>query len=139
MNLYIDGVQDVNFDTRAGPIDSSLDVLVIGHGDDTIGQWFSYLNCLNGYFQFPYFDALAEALVKAEGKGAIAAFSPSGLSLNDAAHAFHRALLKELLWTDHGRLGEAVLAAQATYAELGGLEEMLVIYHLFGDPALILH
>lgn len=97
------------------------------------------MNCLNGYFQFPYFDALAEALVKAEGRGAIAAFSPSGLSLNDAAHAFHRALLKELLEADHGRLGDAVLAAQAAYAESGALEEMLVIYHLFGDPALILH
>ncbi len=40
------------------------------------------MNCLNGYFRFPFFDSLAEKLVKAEGKGAIAAFSPSGLSLN---------------------------------------------------------
>jgi hypothetical protein len=30
------------------------------------------LNCLNGYFHFPYFNSLAEELVKAEGKGAIA-------------------------------------------------------------------
>jgi hypothetical protein len=36
------------------------------------------LNCLNGFFHFPPFDSLAEAFVKAEGKGAIAAFSPSG-------------------------------------------------------------
>ena len=44
------------------------------------------LNCLNGYFHFPYFDSLAEPLVKAEDKGAIAAISPSGLSLNEPAH-----------------------------------------------------
>jgi hypothetical protein len=94
------------------------------------------MNCLNGYFHFPYFNALAEDLVKAEGKGAIAAFSPSGLSLNDAAHVFHRALLRELLDGDHARLGDAVLAAQAAYAEAGALPEMLAIYHLFGDPAL---
>ena len=41
------------------------------------------LNCLNGFFHFPPLDSLAEALVKAEGKGAIAAFSPSGLSLDE--------------------------------------------------------
>ena len=31
------------------------------------------LNCLNGYFVAPNFDALSESLVKAEGRGAIAA------------------------------------------------------------------
>jgi hypothetical protein len=94
------------------------------------------MNCLNGYFHFPYFGALAEDLLKAEGKGVIAAFSPSGLSLNDAAHVFHRALLEELLSGNHARLGDAVLAAQAAYADSGALPEMLVIYHLFGDPAM---
>ena len=39
------------------------------------------MNCLNGYYHFPYFNSLAEALVKVEDKGAIAAFSPSGLSV----------------------------------------------------------
>ena len=34
------------------------------------------MNCLNGYFHFPYFGSLSEELLKAEGKGAIAAFSP---------------------------------------------------------------
>ena len=63
------------------------------------------MNCLNGYFHFPYFDSLAEAMVKAEGKGAIAAFSPSGLSLNAAAKQYHRAVLTELLGKRHERLG----------------------------------
>jgi hypothetical protein len=94
------------------------------------------LNCLNGYFHFPYFDSLAEELVKAEGKGAIAAVSPSGLSLNDAAHQFHKALLTELLSGEHGRLGDAFTAAQEAYAADGAFPELLSIYHLFGDPAL---
>jgi hypothetical protein len=97
------------------------------------------LNCLNGYFHFPYFDSLAEELVKAEGKGAIAAVSPSGLSLNHAAHSFHKALLDELLSGDHARLGDALAAAQATYAAEGAFPELLSIYHLFGDPALPIH
>jgi hypothetical protein len=94
------------------------------------------MNCLNGYFHFPYFDSLAEELVKAEGKGAIAAFSPSGLSLNDAAHRYHKALLQEIFDGRHERLGDAVLAAQEAYAGTGAMTELLAIYHLFGDPAL---
>ncbi len=96
------------------------------------------MNCLNGYFVAPTFDALAEALVKAEGRGAIAAFSPSGLSLDGPAHVLHRALSAELARGAHQRLGDAVLAAQKAYAEAGPMPELLGIYHLFGDPALVI-
>jgi uncharacterized delta-60 repeat protein len=94
------------------------------------------MNCLNGYFHFPHFDALSERLLKAEGKGVIAAFSPTGLSLHDSADLFHRALLRELVSGGHVRLGDAVLAAQVSYAGTGAFPELLRIYHLFGDPAL---
>lgn len=96
------------------------------------------MNCLNGFFHFPYFDALAEELVKSRYKGAIAAFSPSGLSLNDPANRYHRALLEEVVRGGHARLGDALLEAQRQYAETDALPELLSIYHLFGDPALTL-
>jgi hypothetical protein len=94
------------------------------------------MNCLNGYFHFPYFDSLAEALVKAEGRGALAAFSPSGLSLSAPAQRYHKALLEEILSGRHARLGDAIAAAQAAYAQSGADPELLSIYHLLGDPAL---
>jgi hypothetical protein len=94
------------------------------------------MNCLNGYFHFPYGNSLAEELVEAEGRGAIAAFSPTGLSLDGPAHLFHQALVSELLSGRHRRLGDAVLAAQARYAASGAFPELLSIYHLLGDPAL---
>jgi len=97
------------------------------------------LNCLNGYFHFPYFNSLAEELLKARDRGAVAAFSPSGLSLDEPAHRYHRALLNELFSGRHARLGDAFLAAQWRYAETGAMPELLTIYHLFGDPALTLH
>ncbi len=103
------------------------------------GEWplVLTLNCLNGYFHFPYFDSLGEALVKAEGRGAVASISPSGLSLNEPAHVFHKALLSELLSGGHERLGDAVAAAQAAYAaDSGAFPELLRIYVLLGDPAL---
>jgi hypothetical protein len=92
--------------------------------------------CSNGYFLSPYSNSISERLVLAPDKGAIAAFSPSGLSLNDAAHVFHQALVFELQQGAHARLGDLVLAAQAGYAASGAFPELLGLYHLFGDPAL---
>jgi hypothetical protein len=94
------------------------------------------LNCLNGFFHFPPMNSLSEALLKAPGKGAIAAFSPTGLSVNDPAHVFHKAVLQEILTGGHARIGDAILAAQNDYAQTGAFPELLSIYHLFGDPAL---
>lgn len=97
------------------------------------------MNCLNGYFHFPYFNSLAEELLKAGDKGAIAAFASSGLSLNAPAHRYHQAMVEELFSGRHGRLGDAVLAAQEVYAEGGTFPELLSIYQLLGDPALKIH
>jgi hypothetical protein len=94
------------------------------------------MNCLNGLFHFPALNSLGEQLVKAEGRGAIAAFSPSGLSLNEPAHRYHKAVLAEILSGRHARLGDAILAAQEDYASSGAFPELLSTYHLLGDPAL---
>ncbi len=96
------------------------------------------MNCLNGYFHFPYFDSLSEELLKQGDRGIVAAFSPSGLSLDAPAHRYHAALLEALLEGEHERLGDAVLAAQEAYADTGAFPELLSIYHLLGDPALTL-
>lgn len=67
---------------------------------------------------------------------ALAAFSPSGLSVNDYAHLFHKALLNQIESGTHQRLGDAVLAAQQDYADTGAMPELLSIYHLLGDPGM---
>jgi hypothetical protein len=94
------------------------------------------MNCLNGYFHFPFFDSLSEALVEADGRGAVAAISPTGLSLDEPAHILHREMMKALFDPRYERLGDAVLAAEEAYAETGAFPELLRIYHLIGDPAL---
>jgi hypothetical protein len=93
------------------------------------------MNCLNGYFVAPSYESLSESLLKAEGRGAIAAFSPSGLSLDGPAHQYQRALMAELTGGQHDRLGDAVLAAQKAYAESGLMPELVGVYQLLGDPA----
>jgi hypothetical protein len=94
------------------------------------------MNCLNGFFHFPFFDSLAEAMVKADDRGAIAALSPTGLSLDAEAHEYHRVLLEEIFNGGHERLGDALLRAQERFADSGTLPELVGIYQLFGDPAL---
>lgn len=91
---------------------------------------------LNGYFHFPYHNSVSEELLKAEGKGIIAAFSPTGLSLNSLAHRFHKLLLDHMVHQEYGRLGDAILAGQVAYTQTGAFSERLNIYHLLGDPAL---
>jgi hypothetical protein len=94
------------------------------------------LNCLNGYFVAPAFESLSESLLKADGRGAIASVSPSGLSLDGPAHQYHRALMGELTSGSHARLGDAILAAQQVYAQSGQMPELLSVYQLLGDPAM---
>jgi hypothetical protein len=94
------------------------------------------LDCLNGYFVAPNFSALSEAFLKAEGRGTIASISPSGLSVDGPAHVYHRALMAEIVSGQHQRLGDAVLAAQKTYALTGLMPELLSVYHLLGDPTM---
>ena len=73
------------------------------------------MTCSSGFFTSPFGNSLTERLVLAPDKGAIAAFSPSGLSLDDAAHLYHRALVSELEHGQHTRVGDLVLAAQDDY------------------------
>ena len=94
------------------------------------------MDCLNGYFHYPFLNSLAEELLKAKDKGSIASFSPTGLSLHAPADLFHQALIRQVVSGDHLRLGDAVLAAQADFAQTGAFPELLSIYHLLGDPAL---
>jgi hypothetical protein len=68
----------------------------------------------------------------------VAALSPSGLSLDGPAHQYHRAVMAELTRGTHERLGDAILAAQASYAETGLMPELLSVYHLLGDPGILL-
>jgi hypothetical protein len=46
--------------------------------------------------------------------------------------------MRELTIGKHRRLGDALLAAQAAYADTGAFPELLTIFHLVGDPGLTL-
>ena len=95
------------------------------------------MNCLNGYFVASTYDSLAEAFLKAEGRGAIASFSPSGLSLDAPAHALPHAPSWPRSPPDATHDSATPSSPpRTTYAAAGPLPELLAIYHLLGDPAM---
>jgi hypothetical protein len=93
------------------------------------------LTCTVGRFEVPGWSSLAEALVMREGGGAIAAWSPSGLSYNSQALILNRALIDALYDENTQYLGEAIQSSLSRFAQEGQLSFMLSIYNLLGDPA----
>jgi hypothetical protein len=88
------------------------------------------MTCLNGYFQTPYYESLAEALLKAGNGGAVAVWTSSGLTDPDGQLQMNRGLV-QLLFNGEGlTLGEATAGAKATTSDMDVRRSWI----LFGDP-----
>jgi len=93
------------------------------------------LTCSTGRFEIPGWASLGEALVMKEDGGAVAAWTPSGLSYNSQAVILNEALVKALYDPATEHLGDAIGSALEHFSENGQLPFMLSIYNLLGDPA----
>jgi hypothetical protein len=103
------------------------------------------MTCLTGYFG--YLDpqngpepSLAEALIKADGKGAIASLMPTAMTSTGGQHILNTALFEAIFTKDIRQLGPAIADAKQTLLANGGAEyaEISKTFLLFGDPALTL-
>jgi hypothetical protein len=103
------------------------------------------MSCLTGYFG--YLDpqdgpepSLAEALLRADGKGAVASLMPTGMTPTGGQHILDTALFESIFTKDIRQLGPAVVDAKQTLLANGGtaFEEVSETFLLFGDPALTL-
>jgi hypothetical protein len=92
---------------------------------------FVSMTCLNGYFQTPYSDTLAEALLKASGGGAIAVWTSSGMTEPDKQAIMNKELIKLLFNGQSLTLGEATARAKASVSDL----DVRKTWILFGDPS----
>jgi len=97
--------------------------------------------CLNGFFPHPLEDySLAEEFLRVEGKGAIAAWSPTGLGFPSQHELLFEELFTAIFEDDNRLLGPATTAAKiSAYAQSSGLGELVETFVLFGDPALELN
>ncbi len=100
------------------------------------------MTCAEGYFIYPSSatldrSGLAESIVRAPAKGAIASWSPTGEGLA-AGHSFlDHGLFEALFFDGVDQIGPATTQAKLyLYGNTGGYRDLLDTYVLFGDPAL---
>ncbi|MEW6207641.1 MAG: C25 family cysteine peptidase [Acidobacteriota bacterium] len=91
------------------------------------------MTCLNGYFHDPVIESLAEALLNAEGGGAIAVWASSSLTDPRQQAAVNQALYRQMFAVkgQAATVGEAVMRAKAATANM----DVRQTWVLFGDPA----
>jgi hypothetical protein len=114
---------------------SSADITALRNGSKL--PFVVTMTCLDGYFHHPQADCLAEELLLAEGKGALAAFAPTSELLPAEQDALVKALFEALFASDAPTLGEAVMRAKRNLPDGGrGYQDLIETYTLLGDPAL---
>ena len=92
--------------------------------------FFVSMTCLNGFFQDPYMDSLAEVLLKAESGGALAVWASSGMTGPGAQEVMNNALFQLLFNGESLTLGEATRRAKAAVGD----RDVRRTWILFGDP-----
>jgi hypothetical protein len=94
---------------------------------------FVAMTCLNGYFQDPSLDSLAESLLKTEQGGAVAVWASSGMTTTDKQAVMDQQFFRLLFGGDFRMtLGEATLKAKATTGD----DDVRRTWILFGDPTM---
>jgi hypothetical protein len=94
--------------------------------------FFVSTTCLNGFFQDPYSESLAEGLLKAPMGGAVAVWTSSGLT-DPAEQVPLNEELIQLLFNGQGlTIGEAVMRAKQAVTD----RDIRRTWILFGDPTL---
>ena len=101
------------------------------------------MTCLDGYWIHPNLTVsskagpgLAEELVRAQQRGAVATFSPTGLGVGTGHDVLQRGFYSAVFQTGVTRLGEAALAAKLALYTTGYNLDLLHTFTVFGDPAL---
>ncbi len=90
------------------------------------------MDCLNGRFQDPQLTGIAEALMKAQNGGSVAAFASSGLTIPDGPHAMANQLYTLLFATPSMALGDAIKISKAATTDI----DVRHTWIFFGDPSM---
>jgi hypothetical protein len=94
-------------------------------------SFFTMMTCLNGYFQDPALDSLAESLLKAKG-GAVAVWASSGMTEPGDQSLMDTEMFRRLFDQGSGlTIGDAALRAKGAVRSLDARRTWI----LLGDPA----
>ena len=94
------------------------------------------MTCVVGNFSYPGFDSLSEVLLLKQNGGAVAVWSPTGMSINSEAVILDEVFFMSTFTGRKQTLGDVVLKALEKGSMNGVSEFILDIYNIMGDPAL---
>ncbi len=157
--MYMDERENIHEDVMTAINDGVGLVNYIGHGsvevwgDEKILQAsdavdlrnrgrfpiFTTFTCLNGYFNHPDVDALAETLLTAPNGGVAAAIAPSSRTTTFQQFMVADVFFAQLLSGEVATLGEALQIAKQENAANSTARDVIYSYNLLGDPALHFH
>jgi hypothetical protein len=100
-----------NVNTWRGNVFNSTDALQLQNREHL--AMFVMMNCLNGYFQDPALDSLAESLLKSPEGGAVAAWASSSMTFADGQAVMNPEFYRQV-FSVRARLGDAAMRAKAT-------------------------
>ena len=101
----------------------------------------SAMTCKEGYYINPQlgnsYEALAEVITRAENKGAVASWSPTGNSVATGHDIINRELFVAIFSDLVPRMGQATQQSLLELWASGTYLDLIDTYLLFGDPALL--
>lgn len=102
------------------------------------------MTCNNGYYIDPtpdaLYDSLAEAVTKADGKGAVASWSPTGWGYASGHHYLNQGFFQAVFEIpgEQVTLGQAAVAGLLQLWSSGSNLDLIDTFLVFGDPAMML-
>lgn len=98
------------------------------------------MTCWDGYFIFPFpsdwgMDSMAEVVTRAEGRGAVASWSPTGMGISSGHDSLDTGFFQAIFLDGVRSLGEATTAGKLRLWATGSNRDLVDTYQLFGDPA----
>lgn len=149
------GTQFLNYIGHASLDRWSNEQVMLYHADDPSNPYDRYYNdigtmlndnqyfvvlsltCLDGYWFHPIVQpSLAEVFTRTPGKGAVAAFSPSGFGVSAGHDSIHRGFYDSIFYQGNWVLGPATVESRLMVYATGVNYDLINTYGLFGDPAL---
>lgn len=112
------------------PILSTLDAPALTNGKRL--PVFLMMTCLNGYYQNPARESLAESLLRTDKGGAVAVWASSGMTEPLSQLEMSKALYQQLFGSQPLTLGEAIRRAKGANAD----RDVLRTWALLGDPTM---
>jgi hypothetical protein len=97
------------------------------------------MSCIVGRFSIPGYDSLSEAFILRNNGGAIAVWSPSGLSYNDDNKMLGEEFFKLFFNSGENNLGKIMVEAMKNFSYRAHTGSILYLFNLLGDPALAIH